>query len=78
MWHEGLSSLTRDQTQALCIGSMESQPLDHQGSPRIRVIILNEGRTFLSVASGRTNPTHCLHLESEKTFHRLGHQAVEI
>ena len=27
------SSLTRDQTQAHCIGSAESQPLDHQGSP---------------------------------------------
>ena len=29
----GTSSLTRDQTQAPCIGSAESQPLDHQGSP---------------------------------------------
>lgn len=27
------SSLTRDQTQDPCIGNMESQPLDHQGSP---------------------------------------------
>ena len=31
MW--GLSSLTKDRTQASCIGSMESQPVDHQGSP---------------------------------------------
>ena len=29
----GSSSLTRDQTQGPCIGNMESQPLDHQGSP---------------------------------------------
>ena len=29
----GSSSLTRDQTRALCIESMESQALDHQGSP---------------------------------------------
>ena len=31
--HEGSSSLTRDQTWAPCIGSSESYPLDHQGSP---------------------------------------------
>ena len=29
----GSSSLTRDQSQAPCIGGPESQPLDHQGSP---------------------------------------------
>ena len=29
----GSSSLTKDGTQALCSGSMESEPLDHQGSP---------------------------------------------
>ena len=29
----GLSSSTRDQTWALCIGSTDSFPLDHQGSP---------------------------------------------
>ena len=28
------SSLTRDQIQATCTGSMKSQPLDHQVSPR--------------------------------------------
>ena len=31
--HVGSSSLTRDRTQAPCIGSMESYPLCHQGSP---------------------------------------------
>ena len=31
--HVGSCSLTRDQTQAPCTGSVESQPLDHQGSP---------------------------------------------
>ena len=31
MW--GLSSLTKNRTQASCIGSMESQRVDHQGSP---------------------------------------------
>ena len=31
--HEGSSSLARDQTQAPCIGSAESQPLDHQEVP---------------------------------------------
>ena len=29
----GSSSLTKDRTEAACTGSMESQPLDHQGSP---------------------------------------------
>ena len=31
--HVGSSSLARDRTQAPCIGSTESYPLDHQGSP---------------------------------------------
>ena len=29
-----LSSPTQDRTQAPCIGSTESEPLDHQGGPR--------------------------------------------
>ena len=35
LWHVhvGSCSPTRDGTQAPCIGSMESQPLDYQGSP---------------------------------------------
>ena len=32
----GCSSLTRDGTWPPCIGSLESQPLDHQGSPRVK------------------------------------------
>ena len=35
---QDLSSLTRDQTQAPCIGSVESQPLDHQGSPDVSLL----------------------------------------
>ena len=31
--HAGSSSPTRGQTRAPCIGSVESYPLDHQGSP---------------------------------------------
>ena len=34
----GSSSPTRDQTQAPCIGSTESYPLDHQGSPYIYLL----------------------------------------
>ena len=30
----GVSSLTRNQTWAPCLGSVDSQPLDHQGGPR--------------------------------------------
>ena len=33
LWYMGSSSQTRSQTWAPCIGSSESQPLDHQGSP---------------------------------------------
>ena len=32
-WHLSSNSLTRNRTQAPCIGTAESQPLDHQGSP---------------------------------------------
>ena len=32
--HVGSSSSTRDRTWAPCTGSMESYPLDHQGSPK--------------------------------------------
>ena len=32
--HAGSSSPTRDRTRAPCIDSMESYPLDHQGSPQ--------------------------------------------
>ena len=38
--HVGSSSLTRDRTQAVCIGSMESYPLHHQGSPLSVFLIL--------------------------------------
>ena len=31
--HVGSSSLTKDQTQVPCIGSLVSYPLDHQGNP---------------------------------------------
>ena len=34
--HVGCSSLTRDGTWAPCIGSLEFQTLDHQGSPRVK------------------------------------------
>ena len=33
--HVGSSSLTKDWTRAPCVGSLESWPLDHRGSPYI-------------------------------------------
>ena len=36
----GSSSLTTDQTRAPCIGSSESQPLRHQGSPLFHLLEL--------------------------------------
>ena len=35
LWQEGSSSLIRDWNWAPCIGSMESEPLDHRGNPSI-------------------------------------------
>ena len=35
MWHVGTQFLDQGKTCALCIGNMESQPLNHQGSPFI-------------------------------------------
>ena len=35
LWHVGSNSLTRDLTQVPCIGSLESQSLDHQGIPTL-------------------------------------------
>ena len=33
LWYVGSRSLTKGRTRDPCIGSTESQPLDHQGSP---------------------------------------------
>ena len=49
MWD--LSSLTRDQTCAPCIGSADSKPLDDQGSPSScilewQIIDLSEGNIY--------------------------------
>ena len=41
MQHLGSSSLTRDQTVAPCIGSVECQPLHHQGSLIFCILPLN-------------------------------------
>ena len=41
----GSSSLTRDGTQAPCIGNTESWPLDHQGSPNSA--FLNDEKRYL-------------------------------
>lgn len=35
LWHAGSSSPVRTRTQPPCIGSSESYPLEHQGSPQI-------------------------------------------
>ena len=53
----GSSSPTRDGTQAPCIGSTESQPLDHQGSPPESFLISSFStlKTFRSSASPLTN-----------------------
>ena len=39
-WHVGSSSYTRDGTWATCIGSAESWPLDHRGSPHFYFHVL--------------------------------------
>ena len=35
LWYVGSSSLTWDPTQTVCIGSLESQPPNHQGCPPV-------------------------------------------
>ena len=40
LWPVASSSLTRDQTRAPCIGSVEPQLLDHQGSPQVYIFFL--------------------------------------
>lgn len=49
--HVRASSLSRDQTQAPCIGGWESQPSDLQGSPKntysnIKILFKNK-KTFM-------------------------------
>ena len=50
MQHVGSSSVTRDQTRAPCIGSVESQLLDRQGSPcnLLLRVSLQQGMSFRS------------------------------
>ena len=38
--HVGSSSLTRNKTWAPCIGRLESQSLDHQGSPMYHIFLI--------------------------------------
>ena len=47
--HAGSSSLTRDWTQAPCIGSAECYPLDHQGSPPSSVFLISVIVLFIIV-----------------------------
>ena len=48
LWHVGSGSLTRDRTQVPCIGSLKSQPRDHQGHP---------GLVFQKSANGSPSQT---------------------
>ena len=49
---QDLNSPTRDQTRAPCIGNVESQPLDCQGSPSISVLDI--------ISNKNNNPTGIL------------------
>ena len=49
LWQVGSSSLTRDRTQAPCLGSRESQLLDHQESPWMESLILELRAVILLV-----------------------------
>ena len=66
--HVGSSSLTRDRTQAPCIGSVESYPLDHQGSPGPLSFSLKHMQLVLfsfhtSEVSGTDICIHCLKIK---------------
>ena len=57
--HAGSSSPSRDRTWTPCIGSMESYPLDHQGSPLSQLLTLYLGLLF---------PLHCVLSLDEFTY----------
>ena len=59
----GSSSLPRDRTQASCLGSRESQPLDHQGSPK---------RTYLDHQEDTFQVTGCHFQHVEEQRNRAG------
>ena len=67
--HVGSSFLTRDQTPAPCVGSVESYPLDHQGSPSLSLYSLHSERMFpwkarapvLGSDMGQNPPPRCQH-----------------
>ena len=50
------SSLTEDQTQAPCTGSLESEPLDHQGSPSHAIVYSTLSTCFLYCFGGFPPP----------------------
>ena len=52
--HVGSSSLSRDWTQAPCIVSVESYPLDHQGSPL--VICFKYSNVYMSIPNSQSIP----------------------
>ena len=51
------SSLTRNQTCAPCLGSTESQRLDHQGKPITELILLNMILSLYTVVGGKISDT---------------------
>ena len=59
---QNLSSLTRDWTCAPCGGSVESQPLDHQGSPSLtefpnwEIICVHHNALLLIIHNLQTSP----------------------
>ena len=74
--HVGSSPLTRDWTRAHCIGSMESYPLRHKGSPRVSPYISKTvavwGRRWYGWIGGLYSSTKPM--KSCKTGHPLVHQ----
>ena len=71
--HVGSNSPTRDRTWAPCTGSMESYPLDHQGSPTFALTLVHFGsRSFMRNSYNiHIYPIHCVFASNYVSFRQL-------
>lgn len=53
LWYVGSSSPTKDRIWAPCIGSSDSEPLDHQASPQTQFLTIQRRSVFSSTWSKR-------------------------
>lgn len=78
---QDLSSLPKDQTHVLCIRSMESSALNHQGSPNLSFLwkedLVSRPGSFLSTVRGPTDHRKPPTLGPELLLSSLGTQPTQ-